>query len=82
LTLTPIFSFPPSRARKKRKRSDSAQREIYKEHYQRDIDYDIIRFDRKTSQDILEEIVELMVDVVCSNAPYIKFSEKRNPRKS
>jgi len=31
--------------------------------------------DRKTSQDILDEIVELMVDVVCSTAMYIRVAK-------
>ncbi len=61
------------------KRSDAAQREIYRSIIKENIDYDIIRFDRKTSQDILEEIVELMVDVVCSNAPYIRVLREEKP---
>ncbi len=60
-------------------RSDAAQREIYRSIIKENIDYDIIRFDRKTSQDILEEIVELMVDVVCSNAPYIRVLREEKP---
>lgn len=59
-----FISSEPSRT--ETKRSDAAQREIYRSIIKENIDYDIIRFDRKTSQDILEEIVELMVDVVCS----------------
>lgn len=61
------------------KRSDAAQREIYRSIIKENIDYDIIRFDRKTPQDILEEIVELMVDVVCSNAPYIRVLREEKP---
>ena len=61
------------------KRSDTAQRDIYRSIIKENIDYDIIRFDRKTSQDILEEIVELMVDVVCSNAPYIRVLREEKP---
>ena len=60
-------------------RSDAAQREIYRSIIKENIDYDIIRFDRKTPQDILEEIVELMVDVVCSNAPYIRVLREEKP---
>ena len=60
-------------------RSDAAQREIYRSIIKENIDYDIIRFDRKTPQDILEEIVELMVDVVCSAAPYIRVLREDKP---
>ena len=35
--------------------------------------------DRKMPQDILEEIVELMVDVVCSAAPYIRVLREDKP---
>lgn len=66
-------------SRTETKRSDAAQREIYRSIIKENIDYDIIRFDRKTSQDILEEIVELMVDVVCSNAPYIRVLREEKP---
>ena len=72
-----FISSEPSRT--ETKRSDAAQREIYRSIIKENIDYDIIRFDRKTSQDILEEIVELMVDVVCSNAPYIRVLREEKP---
>ena len=64
---------------KESKRSDAAQRAIYRSIIKENIDYDIILFDRKISQDILEEIVELMVDVVCSNAPYIRVLREEKP---
>ena len=64
---------------KESKRSDAAQREIYRSIIKENIDYDIILFDRKISQNILEEIVELMVDVVCSNAPYIRVLREEKP---
>ena len=64
---------------KESKRSDVAQREIYRSIIKENIDYDIILFDRKISKDILEEIVELMVDVVCSNAPYIRVLREEKP---
>ena len=72
-----FISSEPSRT--ETKRSDAAQREIYRSIIKENIDYDIIRFDRKTPQDILEEIVELMVDVVCSNAPYIRVLREEKP---
>ncbi len=61
------------------KRIDADQREIYRSIIKKNIDYDIILFDRKTSPDILEEIVELMVDVVCSNSPYIRVLREEKP---
>ena len=64
---------------KESKRSDAAQREIYRSIIKENIDYDSILFDRKISQYILEEIVELMVDVVCSNAPYIRVLREEKP---
>ena len=77
---TDSYLFISSEPRQKEaKRSDAAQREIYRSIIKENIDYDIIRFDLKTSQDILEEIVELMVDVVCSNVPYIRVARDEKP---
>lgn len=61
------------------KRSEAAQRDIYRNIIKENIDYDILLLDRKMSQEILEEILELMVDVVCSNAMYIRVVKEDKP---
>lgn len=66
-------------AQPERKRYDAEQRDIYRSIIKENIDYDILMSDRKMPQDILEEIVELMVDVVCSAAPYIRVLREDKP---
>ena len=61
------------------KRSEAAQRDIYRSVIKENIEYDIISLDRKLPQDILDEILELMVDVVCSTAPYIRVAKDDKP---
>ena len=63
-----------------RNRSDAAVRDIYRSIIKENIDYDVLYGDLKTSKDILEEILELMVDVVCTNAPYIRVAKDDKPR--
>lgn len=77
---TDFFPFIPAEAvQPERKRYDAAQRDTYRSIIKENIDYDILMSDRKMSQDILEEIVELMVDVVCSAAPYIRVLREDKP---
>ncbi len=66
-------------AQPERKGYDAEQRDIYRSIIKENIDYDILMSDRKMPQDILEEIVELMVDVVCSAAPYIRVLREDKP---
>ena len=61
------------------KRSEAVQRDIYRSVIKENIEYDILSLDRKMPQDILEEILELMVDVVCSNAMYIRVAKDDKP---
>ena len=77
---TDFYPFIPAEdVQPERKRYDAAQRDIYRSIIKENIDYDILMSDRKMSQDILEEIVELMVDVVCSAAPYIRVLREDKP---
>ena len=77
---TDFYPFIPAEVvQPERKRYDAAQRDIYRRTIKENIDYDILMSDRKMPQDILEEIVELMVDVVCSAAPYIRVLREDKP---
>ncbi len=77
---TDFYPFIPAETvQPERKRYDTAQRDTYRSIIKENIDYDILLTDRKTSRDILEEIVELMVDVVCSTAPYIRVLREEKP---
>ena len=61
------------------KRNDTKMRDEYREIIKENIDYDILLIDCPNSHDLLEEILELMVDVVCSNVPYIRVSRDEKP---
>ena len=77
---TDSYLFIPSEpCRTETKRSDAAQRKIYRSIIEENIEYEILLADRSLYKDILEEIVELMVDVVCSNAPYIRVLREEKP---
>ena len=70
---------PAEPCRTETKRSDAAQREIYRSIIKENIEYDILLADRSLYKDILEEIVDLIVDVVCSTAPYIRVLREEKP---
>ena len=77
---TDFYPFiPAENIQPERKRYDQEQRDIYRSIIKENIDYDILLSDSRMSRDILEEIVELMVDVVCSNAPYIRVVKDEKP---
>ena len=61
------------------KRNDANLRDEYREIIKENIDYNILCYDCPHSQDILQEILDLMVDVVCSNTPYIRVSRDEKP---
>ena len=50
------------------------ERESYREIIWEDIDYDILTQDEKLDRDRLDELVELMVDTVCSNREMIRIA--------
>ena len=50
------------------------ERESYREIIWEDIDYDILTQDEKLDRDRLDELVELMVDTVCSNREMIRMA--------
>ena len=61
------------------KRRDAESRNAYREIVKENISYEILLHDHPLSSALLEEILELMVDVVCSNAPYIRVSRDEKP---
>ena len=70
---SPILSSPPvpkSRIGQDRMR----ERESYREIILENIDYDILIQDEKLDRDRLDELVELMVDTVCSNREMIRIA--------
>ena len=50
------------------------ERESYREIILENIDYDILTQDEKLDRDRLDELVELMVDTVCSNREMIRIA--------
>ena len=57
------------------------ERESYREIIWENIDYDILTQDEKLDRDRLDELVELMVDTVCSNREMIRVAGGRLPRR-
>ena len=55
------------------------EREQYRQLILRNIEYDILCQDRKLRKDDLDEIVEIMVDTVCANKPFIRVSGEDKP---
>lgn len=62
-----------------RKRTDAETRNELHEIVKENIGYEILLHDHPASADLLEEILELIVDVVCSNTPYIRVSRDEKP---
>ena len=55
------------------------ERERYRQLILENIEYDILCQDRKLRRDDLDEIVEIMVDTVCANKPFIRVSGEDKP---
>ena len=55
------------------------ERESYRRLILENIEYDILCQDRKLRRDDLDEIVEIMVDTVCANKPFIRVSGEDKP---
>ena len=55
------------------------ERETYRQLILENIEYDILCQDRKLRRDDLDEIVEIMVDTVCANKPFIRVSGDDKP---
>lgn len=53
--------------------------ETYRQLILENIEYDILCQDRKLRKDDLDEIVEIMVDTVCANKPFIRVSGEDKP---
>ena len=72
---SPIPSRPPTPREKSRIGQDRMrERESYWEIILENIDYDILTQDEKLDRDRLDELVELMVDTVCSNREMIRMA--------
>ena len=72
---SPIPSSPPTPREKSRIGQDrKRERESYREIILENIDYDILTQDEKLDRDRLDELVELMVDTVCSNREMIRIA--------
>ena len=72
---SPIPSSPPTPREKSRiGRDRMRERESYREIILENIDYDILTRDEKLDRDRLDELVELMVDTVCSNREMIRIA--------
>ena len=72
---SPIPSSPPTPREKGGIGQDRMrERESYREIILENIDYDILIQDEKLDRDRLDELVELMVDTVCSNREMIRIA--------
>lgn len=72
---SPILSSPPTPREKGRIGQDRMrERESYREIILENIDYDILTQDEMLDRDRLDELVELMVDTVCSNREMIRIA--------
>ena len=70
---SPILSSPPV-PRERSGQDGMRKRESYQEIILENIDYDILTQDEKLDRDRLDELVELMVDTVCSNREMIRVA--------
>lgn len=70
----PIFSEEDDGTRR------MAERESYREMVMENIDYDILIQDPKLNRNQLDEIVDLMVDTICSSQEYIVIGGDRKPK--
>ena len=61
------------------KRSEADQRQKYKDLIMENISYDTLLYDYPYDKDILSEILELMVDVVCTTKPTVRISGDDKP---
>ena len=74
----PFTSFREDHGRET-KRSDADQRERYREILSENISYEILLQDYPLDRDILTEILELMVDTVCTTRSTVRISGDDKP---
>ena len=74
----PFTSFRGNHGREL-KGSEAARRERYRELIAENIAYDALRTDHPYEQDTLEEILELLVDVVCTTRSTVRISGDDKP---
>ncbi len=62
-----------------RKRNEMRDRDECRERIKDNIDYDVLVSDDPDHADVLDEILDLIVDVVCTNTKYIRVSGDDKP---
>ena len=70
----PIQSNPPIPSGKRMGSDGMGTREIYREIILENIDYEILAFDTKVDREQLDEIMELIVDTVCTARKTVRIS--------
>ena len=63
-----------------RMREDMDERQRYRELLERNLEYDILMLNHQYDQDTIEEIMELMLDTICSKRQYIRIAGDDKPR--
>ena len=61
-------------------RADMDERQCYRELLERNLEYDILMQNHQYDQDTIEEIMELMLDTICSKRQYIRIAGDDKPR--
>ncbi len=81
LSDTDSFPFTSFRGDHQRepKRNEATSRDEYKEIVMENIDYDILLADYPYEHDVLEEILEIIVDTVCTTKSTIRISGDEKP---
>ena len=74
------FSGDHGRANQDRIGRDMDERQSYRELLERNLDYDILLQNNPYDHDTIEEIMELMLDTICSKRQYIRISGDDKPR--
>lgn len=74
-----LFTSFRENQKREAKGNDAMSRSNYAEIVKENIDYDILLHDYPNDRDILTEIYELIVDVVCSTKPTIRISGEGKP---
>ena len=63
-----------------RMRADMDERQRYRDLLERNLEYDILMLNHQYDQDTIEEIMELMLDTICSKRQYIRIAGDDKPR--
>ena len=83
---TDTYPFPSAqnvdhgRESQDRMRQDMDERQRYRKLLERNLEYDILMQNHQYDQDTIEEIMELMLDTICSKRQYIRIAGDDKPR--